>query len=118
MNQQQQQPSPELLFQTINAHEQTAALKAAIELGLFSAIHDQNRTAAEIASKCRAAERGIRILCDYLVILGFLKKTDNGYHLTADSAFFLDKDSPAYLGGAMDFLLSADLLAAFQNLTD
>ena len=32
------QPSPEHFFETINAHQQTASLKAAIELDLFTAI--------------------------------------------------------------------------------
>ena len=31
-------PSPELFFDTMNAYQRTAALKAAIELDLFSAV--------------------------------------------------------------------------------
>ena len=31
-----QQPSPQLFFQTINAHQRTEALKAAIELEVFA----------------------------------------------------------------------------------
>ena len=33
-------PSPELFFDTMNAYQRTAALKAAIELDLFSAVGD------------------------------------------------------------------------------
>ena len=43
------QPSPQLFFQTINAHQQTEALKAAIELEIFTAIGEGNTSAAAIA---------------------------------------------------------------------
>ena len=41
-----QQPSPQLFFQTINAHQRTEALKAALELEVFTAIGEGNTTAA------------------------------------------------------------------------
>ncbi len=43
---------------------QTAALKAAVELGLFTAVADGQRTPAELAAKSGATERGMRILAD------------------------------------------------------
>lgn len=46
----------------------------------------------------------MRILCDYLTILGFLVKTGTSYGLTPESALFLDKRSPAYLGSISFFL--------------
>src|SRR4051812_1428658 len=99
-------PSPELFFDTINAFERTEALRAAIELDLFSQVAAGHRTAAELAGACQASPRGIRILADYLTILGFLRKHGDRYELTPDSAAFLDRLSPAYLGGAVDFLLA------------
>ena len=48
----------------------------------------------------------MRILCDYLVIIGFLTKEDASYRLTPDTAMFLDRRSPAYLGTAERFLSS------------
>jgi precorrin-6B methylase 2 len=109
------QPSPELIFETLNAHQRTAALKAAIELGVFTAIGEGANTAAAVGKKCQAAERGVRILCDYLVILGFLTKEAQRYSLTPDSAMFLDRRSPAYFGAAIGFLSSPELLDAFKN---
>ena len=109
-------PSPELFIETANAHQRSAALKAAIELKLFTAIGHEEMTASDIAKKCESSEKGIRILCDYLTILGFLTKKDFRYKLTRDSALFLDSSSPAYVGQAMDFLFSSDLLAAFADL--
>ena len=113
-----QQPSPQLIFQTINAHQRTEALKAAIELEVFTAIGEGNQTAADIGRKIGAAERGVRILCDNLCIMGFLFKNEQGYGLTQDSAIFLDKRSPTYLGGATEFLLSPMLTEGFQSLTE
>ena len=99
-----QQPSPQLFFQTMNAHQRTEALKAGIELEVFTAIGEGNATAAEIAKRCQASEKGIRVLCDYLTIMEMLTKQGSNYGLTLDSSVFLDKRSPAYLGGAVEFL--------------
>ena len=38
------QPSPELFFNTVNAYQRTAALKAAIELDMFSCIGQGRET--------------------------------------------------------------------------
>ena len=111
------QPTPALLFDTINAHQRTEAIKAAIELSLFSAIASGNTSAKQIAQACGASERGTRILCDYLVIIGFLTKKDGNYGLTPDSAMFLDKNSPAYMGTVIDFMLSPTLTDEFKDLT-
>ena len=59
---------PQLFFQTANAYQRSQALKAAVELDLFTAIglgHDQ---VPALAQRCGAAERGVRILADYLTI--------------------------------------------------
>ena len=116
MSEQTPQPSPELFFQTVNAYQQTAAIKAAVELDLFTAVGEGARTARELAARCRASERGVRILCDYLVVVGFLTKEGGGYGLTPDSSVFLDRRSPAYMGGTLEFLLSPMLTGGFEDL--
>ncbi|HEY5403861.1 MAG TPA: class I SAM-dependent methyltransferase [Pyrinomonadaceae bacterium] len=110
------QPSPQLFFQTINAHQQTEALKAAIELEIFTAIGEGNTSPAAIAQRCGASERGTRILCDFLTIMGMLTKENNAYGLTLDSSVFLDKRSPAYLGGATEFLCDPNLTAGSKDI--
>ncbi len=109
-------PSPQLFFETINAFQKSAALKAAIDLGLFTAISGKPATAAEIATLCQCPERGIRILADNLTILGFLTKDGACYALTPSSAAFLDQKSPAYFGAAVKFLLAPGLTEAFTDL--
>ena len=112
------QPSPQIFFQNLNAHQRTEALKAAIELEVFTAIGEGNTTVEGIAKRCNASERGTRILCDYLTIMEMLTKEDGKYGLTLDSSVFLDKRSPAYVGGATEFLLSSTLMEGFRNLTE
>ncbi|MBA2524852.1 MAG: methyltransferase domain-containing protein [Pyrinomonadaceae bacterium] len=111
-----QQPTPQLFFQTANAYQRTEGLKAAIELEVFTAISEGKTTAIEIAERSNASERGIRILCDFLCVLGFLTKDGGSYKLTPESALFLDKRSPAYLGGSLEFLLSPMLTDGFKDL--
>ena len=68
----QQQPTPEHFFNAINAYELTEAIKTAVELEIFTAIAEGKTTAAMIAKRCEAVERGVRILCDFLTIHSFL----------------------------------------------
>ncbi|HEY0349581.1 MAG TPA: class I SAM-dependent methyltransferase [Pyrinomonadaceae bacterium] len=112
------QPTPALLFDTFNAYQRTQAIKTGIELEVFTAIGEGNTTAKAIAERCSASERGTRILCDFLTIIGFLTKEGNNYGLTADSAMFLDKRSPAYMGTVTGFILSPSVMDNFDRLTD
>lgn len=111
------QPSPGLFFSTVNAYQRTAAIRTAMELGIFSAIGSESFSAKSIAQKCQTSERGMRILCDYLVILGFLSKDVDSYKLTTDSGIFLDQKSSAYVGNTLEFLLSDAITGAFDKLT-
>ena len=112
-----QGPGPERIFETLNAYQKTAALKTAIELDVFTAISQGTNTTAALAKKCQASERGIRILCDFLVVNGFLAKNELLYELAPDSAIFLNKRSPAYIGSAVGFLTLPELTGAFKDLT-
>src|SRR5260221_12460302 len=87
-------PTPDLFFDTMQAYQRTAALRAAIDVNLFTAIGDGAGTVPAIAAACQASERGTRILCDYLTIVGFLTKKDGTYQLTPDTPAFLSNRSP------------------------
>ena len=110
------QPNPANIFDAINAYQKSAALKAAIQLDIFTAIARGSRGADAIAKAVSASTRGIRILCDYLVINGFLLKDGDEYSLSADSAMFLNRDSPACFGGTINFMLDPRLIAPYLNL--
>jgi SAM-dependent methyltransferase len=110
-------PTPDLYFDTIFAFQQSAALKSAIELDLFTAIGDGAHTSEELANACRIPARGARVLSDFLTTIGFLAKTGNRYELSPVSAAFLTKRSPTYLGGTAAFLHSRDVTHYFEDLT-
>lgn len=111
-------PSAEIVFDTLFAYQRSAALKSAIDLDVFTAIDAGDQTTSAIGARCGAAERGIRILCDYLSTIGLLTKSDGTYQLTPESAAFLSKRSPAYLGTTARFLLRPELKSNFDNLTE
>ena len=111
-------PNPGLVFEMVNAHQRTAALKAAIDLDVFRAVGDGPRDAASIAQHCAASERGIRILCDFLVISGILIKEDDRYRHTPTSAVFLDPRSPASMASVAQFMSNPMLHEGYDHLTD
>jgi methylase of polypeptide subunit release factors len=108
-----------MIFETLGAFRRTAALKTAIELDLFSAIGNGSATSAELAKRCSASERGIRKLCNNLVVLGFIKAVDDRYVLAPGAAAFLDRHSATWVGTpASEAIAGAPLLAAFGALTE
>ena len=111
-----QAPSPELIFDTLNAYQRTAALRGAIDLDLFTTIAAGNKTVAAISTRIGASEKGTRILCDFLTVIGFLIKQGNEYSLSQDSSVFLDRRSPAYMGTVADFLCLAENQGAFKDM--
>ncbi len=114
----QQQSTPDRFFNAVNAYQLTDAIKSAIELEIFTAIAEGHATSADIAKRCGVAERGARILCDFLVVHHFLTKEKTYYGLAADSALFLDCHSPAYVGTAIDFLLTPRVRDCHAHLTE
>jgi ubiquinone/menaquinone biosynthesis C-methylase UbiE len=112
------QLSPEPIFQIMTAFQHTAALKAAIELNVFTKVAEGKKTAADLGIICGSAMRGMRILCDTMTVLGLLRKSGGEYDLTDISAVFLNRHSPGYIGGAVDFLNSEKQMEGFAQLTD
>ena len=113
-----QQNTPEHFFNAINSYQLTEAIKSAIELEVFTAVSEGNTTSATIAKRCQSSERGVRILCDFLTIHGFLLKKGANYSLAEDSAVYLDRNSHAYVGSAIEFLLSPRLRECHVHLTE
>ncbi|MDR3700717.1 MAG: class I SAM-dependent methyltransferase [Candidatus Sulfopaludibacter sp.] len=110
--------SPALVFDTLFAYQKTAALRAAIELDLFRAIGDGPCDAACLAQRCGTSERGTRILCDYLVVQGFLFKQDGIYRHTPTSEQFLDPRSPACVASTARFLTMPAMQEPLDRLAE
>jgi 2-polyprenyl-3-methyl-5-hydroxy-6-metoxy-1,4-benzoquinol methylase len=97
-------------------YQNTATLKAALELDVFTVIGKNSIDAPALAAKCQASPRGIAALCDSLVVMGFLTKSAAGYAQTEDAAVFLDRNSPACIASIHEFLASPELVAMmFQD---
>ncbi len=110
--------NPGLVFDMLQAHQRTAALKTAIELDVFRAVGEGPGDVASIARHCSASERGIRILCDFLTIYGVLEKKDGHYRHTPMSAAFLDPRSPACVASMAQFISNKAMMETFDHLTE
>ena len=109
------EPSPYLFLDAALGYQKTAAIKAAIELDLFTAIARTGGEAEAVAANSGASAKGVRILCDYLVVQGFLEKREGRYRLTPSTELFLCKTSPAYMGSVADFMASPEMIALWLD---
>lgn len=110
--------TPAVIFEMLQAHQRTAALKAAIDLDVFRAVGEGPGDVASIAKHCKASERGIRILCDFLVINSVLAKENGHYRHTPTSAAFLDPRSPACMASIALFLGNPAMHEPFKQLAE
>ncbi len=60
----------------------------------------------------------LRILCDYLTVIGLLAKEEGRYRHTPTSAMFLDPRSPACVASTARFLGNPAVFGPFQHLAD
>jgi len=109
---------PEVLFQMLQAHHVTAALTAAIDLGLFAAVHDGAHDLSAIAAKIHCPERTTRIVADALVALQLLKKEGTGYVLGPVAAEHLVPGKPQYLGGVSNVMGSEHVWRAMSRMKE
>jgi len=110
--------TPAIVFDNLQAYQRTYALQAAIELDIFRAVGQGPGDVASIAHHAAASERGIRILCDFLVISGILQKKDGRYLHTPASAAFLDPASPASLAPIARFFANPIMRAPYEQLAE
>jgi len=110
-------PSPAIIFDIMFGHQRTAALRAAVELGVFDKVGEGPADAQTMATRCSASLRGMRILCDYLVIMGLLEKSDGIYRHTSTSAAFLDSRSPMCVASITRFLSAPESTEPYNHLS-
>lgn len=96
-------------------------LLSAVELGLFTELAGQPMTGEQIAAALQLHPRAIPDFPDALVALRFLERDgdspDARYTNTPESALFLDRDSPAYIGGILE-MANARLYRFWGDLTE
>src|SRR5215510_13585659 len=96
-------------------------LLSAVELELFTKLAGQPMTGREIATALQLNPRAVPDFPDALVALKFLERDGDGpdarYTNTPESTFFLDRNSPGYIGGILE-MANARLYRFWADLTE
>jgi len=112
---------PSHILQTATAFWESKVLLTAVEFDLFSVLGENSLTAVQLGEKLGIHPRGIFDFFDALVAAGFLNREGDGldgkYTNTANTAAFLNKNSPAYIGG-MPEMLNTRLFGHWNHLGD
>ena len=68
-----------------------------------------------LAASTTASKRGLRILCDYLTVIGLLEKQGPNYALAQVARTFLDETAPLAMGRIVDFVAAPEILDMFLS---
>lgn len=113
-------PDPSHIMQVGMGFFGSRALLTAVELGLFTELGTGKLNAAQIRERLSLHPRAVPDFPDSLVALGFLTRDGDGpgalYGNTVETAVFLDKESPQYIGGILE-MAGARLYGFWGNLT-
>lgn len=108
--------NPGRIHQALTSYQLAMALKGAIELEVFTHIAAGATTSEAIAPLCHGTEKGVRVLCDYLTVHGFLTKAGRAYGLAPDTAALLDKNSPYYMGSVAEFFTHPVMVNKYRDV--
>ena len=113
------QLDPSHIMQTATAFWASKVLLTAVEFDLFSVLGDGVMTATQLGETLELHPRGTYDFFDALVALRFLDRDGDGpegqYKNTPETAAFLDKRSPMYIGG-MPEMMSTRLFGFWNDL--
>jgi precorrin-6B methylase 2 len=117
----QDQVDPSHIMQVGMGFFASKTLLSAVELEVFTHLSSGPLTGEEIGKRLGLHPRGIYDFLDTLVALGLLQRTGDGpegrYENTPDTAVFLDKQSPAYIGGILE-MANSRLYPFWGGLTE
>jgi len=92
-------------------------LLSAIELGLFTELAKGRLDATALTKRLHLHSRSAQDLFDALVALGMLKRIGTRYANTPETALFLDRAKPSYVGGILE-MCNTRLYQFWGSLTD
>ena len=95
-------PSPEKIMQLGMAFWGSKTLLSAIELEIFTVLARQPLEADALQTRLGLHPRSARDFFDALVALGMLERENGLYKNTPETAIFLDKAKPSYMGGFLE----------------
>jgi SAM-dependent methyltransferase len=114
-------PDPSHIMEVGMGFWMSKTLLSAVELELFTQLGADALTGEEIGARLDLHPRAISDFLDLLVALRLLDRDGDGaeghYRNTAATAAFLDKRSPAYLGGILE-MCNSRLYRFWADLTD
>jgi len=112
---------PAKIMQIGTAFMASKTLLSAVELELFTELGGDALSGAELGEKLGLDARAVPDFPDALVALGLLDRDGDGdearYRNTDETAAFLDKNSPAYIGGILE-MSNARLYRFWGDLTE
>lgn len=101
-------PTPDAILQTGFGFWNSKVLLTAVEFDLFTKLHNGQLTGTELGNELGLHARGVADFLDALVAMKFLKRKGDGpdakYFNTPETALYLDRESPRYIGGILVFL--------------
>ena len=81
-----------------SAYWRSSTIHAAVKLEIFTVLGNEKLTAAEVAARIGARERGLAMLLNALTAMELLEHVDNRYENTVFSRSCLVKGEPGYIG--------------------
>ena len=113
--------SPARIMEVGMAFWPAKVLLSAVELGVFTALGQTAMTGAQLREALQLDERADPDFFDTLVALRFLERDGDGpgarYRNTPETALFLDKNSPQYMGGFLE-MANARLYRFWGDLSE
>ena len=79
------------------------AVSAAVRLGLFDGLEDGARTPVELAQSLGCSEKGLTVLLEVLLPLGYVRKKGDTYRNSAMTAKWLTQNSSLNIGDAFQY---------------
>jgi len=111
------QVTPDALLQLGMGFWGSKTLLSAIGLGLFTEVAKGPQDAESLRKRLGLHERSARDFFDALVALGMLRRENGKYSNTPETALFLDKAKPSYVGGIFE-MCDRRLFGFWNDLTE
>lgn len=113
--------APDRIIETGMSFFAAKTLLSAVELEVFRTLGDRAMTGAELASALKLHARANPDFFDGLLAIGMLARDGDGpsarYRNTPETAFFLDRTKPTYVGGILE-MANSRLYRFWADLTE
>ena len=110
-------PDPAPILQLGLGFWASKTLLSAVELGVFTELAHEPLDAETLRARLGLHPRATLDFLDALVALGMLQRDERGYVDTPETALFLDRESPAYVGGLLE-MANERLYPFWASLTE